>query len=130
MGIGGTAIVKECSDIIILEDNFTSIVKVSEISRINVVDIIFENDCNWKRGVCFKVIQWGRFLYTNAQRFLQFRLTVNASALIICVVVAVHSHEIPLNVAQVIFSLCIMKNSFFLSFSSSYFQFLYAASVD
>lgn len=46
MGIGGTAIVKECSDIIILEDNFTSIVKVSEISRINVVDIIFENDCN------------------------------------------------------------------------------------
>nr|VDD49697.1 unnamed protein product [Brassica oleracea] len=75
MGIGGTAIVKECSDIIILEDNFTSIVKV---------------------------IQWGRFLYTNAQRFLQFRLTVNASALIICVVVAVHSHEIPLNVAQLL----------------------------
>ncbi|CAF2071841.1 unnamed protein product [Brassica napus] len=75
MGIGGTAIVKECSDIIILEDNFTSIVKV---------------------------IQWGRFLYTNAQRFLQFRLTLNASALIICVVVAVHSHEIPLNVAQLL----------------------------
>ncbi|CAN6987545.1 unnamed protein product [Brassica rapa subsp. trilocularis] len=75
MGIGGTAIVKECSDIIILEDNFTSIVKV---------------------------IQWGRFLYTNAQRFLQFRLTVNASALIICVVVAVHSHEIPLNVAELL----------------------------
>ncbi|KAL0726998.1 hypothetical protein Bca4012_023091 [Brassica carinata] len=75
MGIGGTAIVKECSDIIVLDDNFASILTV---------------------------IQWGRSLYTNIQRFVQFRLTVSASALIICVVVAVHSHEIPLNVAQLL----------------------------
>ncbi|CAF2149966.1 unnamed protein product [Brassica napus] len=88
MGIGGTSIVKECSDIIVLDDSFASILTV---------------------------IQWGRSLYTNIQRFVQFRLTVSASALIICVVVAVHSHEIPLNVAQVIFSLCIANNSLFLS---------------
>ncbi|CAN7071759.1 unnamed protein product [Brassica oleracea var. botrytis] len=88
MGIGGTAIAKECSDIIVLDDNFASILTV---------------------------IQWGRSLYTNIQRFVQFRLTVSASALIICVVVAIHSHEIPLNVAQVIFSLCIVNNSLFLS---------------
>ncbi|KAF8114003.1 hypothetical protein N665_0043s0073 [Sinapis alba] len=75
MGIGGTAIVKDCSDIIVLDDNFASILTV---------------------------IQWGRSLYTNIQRFVQFRLTVSASALIICVVVAVHSHEIPLNVAQLL----------------------------
>lgn len=83
--------------------------------NINLADIIFENCCNWKESVCFKVMQWGRSLYTNIQRFVQFRLTVSASALIICVVVAVHSHEIPLNVAQVIFSLCIANNSLFLS---------------
>ncbi|CAH8317845.1 unnamed protein product [Eruca vesicaria subsp. sativa] len=75
MGIGGTAITKECSDIIILDDEFPSIVTV---------------------------IKWGRSLYTNVQRFVQFRLTVSASALIICVVVAVHSHEVPLNVAQLL----------------------------
>ncbi|KAH0941921.1 hypothetical protein HID58_001558 [Brassica napus] len=75
MGIGGTSIVKECSDIIVLDDSFASILTV---------------------------IQWGRSLYTNIQRFVQFRLTVSASALIICVVVAVHSHEIPLNVAQLL----------------------------
>ncbi|KAH0902308.1 hypothetical protein HID58_041811 [Brassica napus] len=75
MGIGGTAIAKECSDIIVLDDNFASILTV---------------------------IQWGRSLYTNIQRFVQFRLTVSASALIICVVVAIHSHEIPLNVAQLL----------------------------
>ncbi|XP_009139779.1 calcium-transporting ATPase 8, plasma membrane-type [Brassica rapa] len=75
MGIGGTSIVKECSDIIVLDDSFASILTV---------------------------MQWGRSLYTNIQRFVQFRLTVSASALIICVVVAVHSHEIPLNVAQLL----------------------------
>ncbi|KAJ0251417.1 hypothetical protein HA466_0123780 [Hirschfeldia incana] len=75
MGIGGTSIVKECSDIIVLDDSFASILTV---------------------------IQWGRSLYTNIQRFVQFRLTVSASALILCVVVAVHSHEIPLNVAQLL----------------------------
>ncbi|KAJ4913206.1 plasma membrane-type protein [Raphanus sativus] len=75
MGIGGTSIVKECSDIIVLDDSFASILTV---------------------------IQWGRSLYTNVQRFVQFRLTVSASALIICVVVAIHSHEIPLNVAQLL----------------------------
>ncbi|KAL0873277.1 hypothetical protein Bca101_022982 [Brassica carinata] len=75
MGIGGTSIIKECSDIIVLDDSFDSILTV---------------------------IQWGRSLYTNVQRFVQFRLTVSASALIICVVVAIHSHEIPLNVAQLL----------------------------
>ncbi|XP_019057894.1 PREDICTED: calcium-transporting ATPase 8, plasma membrane-type-like [Tarenaya hassleriana] len=75
MGIGGTAVAKESSDIIILDDSFASIVKV---------------------------IQWGRSLDTNIQKFGQFRLTVSASALIICVVVALHSGDFPLNVVQIL----------------------------
>lgn len=33
MGIAGTEVAKEASDIIILDDNFSSIVKVSTVSR-------------------------------------------------------------------------------------------------
>lgn len=46
MGIGGTSIVKECSDIIVLDDSFASILTVGEISCINLAEIIFENGCN------------------------------------------------------------------------------------
>lgn len=54
MGKTGTAVAKEASDIILLDDSFTSIVNA---------------------------ILWGRSLYQNIQRFLFFQLTVNLSAL-------------------------------------------------
>lgn len=49
-GIDGTEVAKEASDIILTDDNFTSIVKA----------------CMWGRGV-----------YDNICKFLQFQLTVN-----------------------------------------------------
>jgi len=54
MGITGTEVAKEASDVVLLDDNFTSIVT----------------------GV-----RWGRTLYQNIQRFLLFQLTVNVVAL-------------------------------------------------
>jgi Ca2+-transporting ATPase len=56
MGISGTEVAKEASKIVLLDDSFTTIV----------------------RGV-----QWGRALYENIQRFIQFQLTINVSALTI-----------------------------------------------
>jgi P-type Ca2+ transporter type 2C len=56
MGISGTEVAKEASKIVLLDDSFNTIV----------------------RGV-----QWGRALYENIQRFIQFQLTINVSALII-----------------------------------------------
>ncbi len=56
MGISGTEVAKEASKIVLLDDAFSTIV----------------------RGV-----QWGRALYENIQRFIQFQLTINVSALII-----------------------------------------------
>ncbi|KAK4361713.1 hypothetical protein RND71_016954 [Anisodus tanguticus] len=70
MGIQGTEVAKESSDIIILDDNFASVVKV----------------------VC-----WGRSIYPNIQKFIQFQLTVNVAALVINVVAAVSSGDVPLN---------------------------------
>ncbi|KAH0452769.1 hypothetical protein IEQ34_017093 [Dendrobium chrysotoxum] len=73
MGIQGTEVAKESSDIIILDDNFASVVKV---------------------------VRWGRSVYANIQKFIQFQLTVNVAALVINVVAAVSSGEVPLNAVE------------------------------
>ena len=81
MGIAGTEVAKESSDIIILDDNFTSVVKV----------------------VC-----WGRSVYANIQKFIQFQLTVNVVALTINFVAAVTSGEVPLTAVQLLWVNLIM----------------------
>lgn len=62
MGIEGTGVAKQASDIIILDDNFASIVKS---------------------------VMWGRNVRENIQKFLQFQLTVNLVALVVAFVAAV-----------------------------------------
>ncbi|KAG7966063.1 hypothetical protein I3843_08G031400 [Carya illinoinensis] len=81
MGIAGTEVAKESSDIIILDDNFASVVKV---------------------------VRWGRSVYANIQKFIQFQLTVNVAALIINVVAAVSSGAVPLNAVQLLWVNLIM----------------------
>lgn len=56
MGIRGTDIAKQASDIVLLDDNFRSIVRA---------------------------VHWGRALFENIQSFIQFQLTINVSALAI-----------------------------------------------
>ena len=55
-GIAGTDVAKEASDIILTDDNFTSIVKA---------------------------VKWGRNVYDSIAKFLQFQLTVNVVAVIV-----------------------------------------------
>jgi len=70
MGITGTDLAKEASDIIIMDDKFSSI---------------------------RKAVLWGRCVYDNIRKFLQFQLTVNIVALIVTFVSAVSGNEPPLN---------------------------------
>ncbi|KAG4979088.1 hypothetical protein JHK86_038562 [Glycine max] len=81
MGIQGTEVAKESSDIIILDDNFASVVKV---------------------------VRWGRSVYANIQKFIQFQLTVNVAALVINVVAAISSGDVPLNAVQLLWVNLIM----------------------
>ncbi|KAL5220263.1 hypothetical protein ABZP36_024976 [Zizania latifolia] len=81
MGISGTEVAKESSDIIILDDNFTSVVKV---------------------------VRWGRSVYANIQKFIQFQLTVNVAALVINVVASVSSGDVPLNAVELLWVNLIM----------------------
>ncbi|GFY97362.1 autoinhibited Ca(2+)-ATPase 9 [Actinidia rufa] len=49
-----------------------------------------------------KVVRWGRSVYANIQKFIQFQLTVNVTALIINVVAAISAGDVPLNAVQVV----------------------------
>ena len=62
MGITGTEVAKEASDIILMDDNFASIVKA---------------------------MAWGRTVNDSVKRFLQFQVTVNVTAVILTFVSAV-----------------------------------------
>ena len=69
MGIQGTEVAKESSDIVILDDNFTSVVTV---------------------------LRWGRCIHSNIQKFLQFQLTLSITALVVNFVAAISSGKVPL----------------------------------
>ncbi|KAK3418400.1 hypothetical protein EUGRSUZ_H04361 [Eucalyptus grandis] len=81
MGIQGTEVAKESSDIVILDDNFASVVTV---------------------------LRWGRCVYNNIQKFIQFQLTVNVAALVINFVAAVSSGDVPLTAVQLLWVNLIM----------------------
>ncbi|CAG8725265.1 11539_t:CDS:2, partial [Cetraspora pellucida] len=66
MGISGTETAKEASSIILMDDNFSSIVKA---------------------------IMWGRCVNDAVKKFLQFQLTVNVTAVLLTFISAVSSGE-------------------------------------
>lgn len=72
---------KEASDIVILDDNFASIVKS---------------------------VMWGRSVFDNIRKFLQFQLTVNVVALTLTFVSAVTGNEPPLNAVMMLWVNLIM----------------------
>ena len=81
MGITGTEVSKNAADIILTDDSFSTIV----------------------RG-----IQWGRGIYENFQRFIQFQLTVNVVAFLIAVVSQILGKEMPFTTIQLLWVNIIM----------------------
>ncbi|XP_076124820.1 plasma membrane calcium-transporting ATPase 4 isoform X2 [Alosa pseudoharengus] len=81
MGIAGTDVAKEASDIILTDDNFTSIVKA---------------------------VMWGRNVYDSISKFLQFQLTVNVVAVIVAFTGACITQDSPLKAVQMLWVNLIM----------------------
>ncbi|OLN81411.1 Calcium-transporting ATPase 2-like protein 5 [Colletotrichum chlorophyti] len=83
MGIAGTDVAKEAAAIILMDDNFASIVKG---------------------------LMWGRAINDSVRKFLQFQLTVNITAVVLTFVSAVASsnHESVLNAVQLLWVNLIM----------------------
>ncbi|XP_021295324.1 calcium-transporting ATPase 4, plasma membrane-type-like isoform X3 [Herrania umbratica] len=81
MGIAGTEVAKENADVIIMDDNFTTIQNVA---------------------------RWGRAVYINIQKFVQFQLTVNIVALMLNFISACISGSAPLTAVQLLWVNMIM----------------------
>ena len=81
MGISGTEVSKNASDIILTDDSFSTIVDG---------------------------IKWGRGIYENFQRFIQFQLTVNIVAFMIAVISQIMGREMPFTTIQLLWVNIIM----------------------
>ncbi|GLT78627.1 hypothetical protein SLA2020_501560 [Shorea laevis] len=47
-------------------------------------------------------LRWGRCVYTNIKKFIQFQLTINVAALVINIVAAISSSKVPLETVQLL----------------------------
>lgn len=81
MGISGTEVSKEASDIVLLDDSFATIEKS---------------------------VRWGRGIYENFQRFIQFQLTVNLSSVIVVIISIIAGFEAPFTALQLLWINIIM----------------------
>jgi calcium-translocating P-type ATPase len=81
MGIAGTDVAKDASAIILLDDNFASIITA---------------------------IKWGRNIYGNVRKFLQFQLAVNVVALFIVFLGSVVMNDPPFTSVQMLWVNLIM----------------------
>lgn len=75
MGITGTEVAKEAASILIMDDNFASIVNA---------------------------VRWGRNIYDSIRKFIQFQLTVNVVAVLLTFVSAVTIEEAVLSTVQML----------------------------
>jgi len=83
MGIAGTQTCLKAADIIIMDDSFANVVAA---------------------------VSWGRNVYDNIQRFLQFQLTVNVNALFTVLISSLVTGETPLHAIQLLWVNMIMDS--------------------
>lgn len=83
MGKSGTELAKEASDIVVLDDDFKSIVRS---------------------------VVWGRSIYNNIRRFLQFQLTANVTTLVISFMASIILHDTPFKAVQLLWVNLIMDS--------------------
>jgi Ca2+-transporting ATPase len=81
MGIAGTEVAREASDIILLDDSFSSITNA---------------------------VLWGRSLYENIQRFILFQLTINFCACILIFIAPLMGYPEPFSIIQILWINIIM----------------------
>ena len=81
MGIAGTEVAREASDIILLDDSFASITNA---------------------------VWWGRSLYENIQRFVLFQLTINFCACILVFLATLLGYPAPFTIIQILWINIIM----------------------
>eukprot|EP00834_Sanchytrium_tribonematis_P003610 NODE_145_length_15762_cov_0.655238.p2 type:complete len:910 gc:universal NODE_145_length_15762_cov_0.655238:6165-3436(-) len=93
MGISGTEVAKEASSIILMDDNFSSIVRA---------------------------LMWGRTVNDAIKKFLQFQLTVSITAVIVTFVTGIAGPSAALNSIQLLWINMIMNSFAALALATEY----------
>lgn len=81
MGVSGTEVSKEASDIVLLDDSFSTIVSA---------------------------VRWGRGVYENFKRFISFQLTVNVASVVVVLVSILMGFDAPFTALQLLWINIIM----------------------
>ncbi|HHX60129.1 MAG TPA: calcium-translocating P-type ATPase, PMCA-type [Epulopiscium sp.] len=81
MGIAGTEVSKSAADIILVDDSF---------------------------GTIIQSVKWGRGIYRNFQRFIQFQITVNIIAFLIAIISQIGDYQMPFTTIQLLWVNIIM----------------------
>jgi calcium-translocating P-type ATPase len=86
---GGTEVAKEASDIVILDDNFSSI---------------------------DKAILYGRTIFNSIRKFIIFQLTINVAAVLVCFISPLIGMDTPLTITQILWINLVMDTLAALAF--------------
>ena len=81
MGIAGTEVSKSAADIVLVDDSF---------------------------GTIIQAVKWGRGIYENFQRFIQFQITVNIVAFLIAIISQIGDYPMPFTTIQLLWVNIIM----------------------
>ncbi len=81
MGIAGTEVSKSAADIVLVDDSF---------------------------GTIIQAVKWGRGIYQNFQRFIQFQITVNIVAFLIAIISQIGDYQMPFTTIQLLWVNIIM----------------------
>ena len=81
MGIAGTEVSKNAADIVLADDSF---------------------------GTIIQAVKWGRGIYSNFQRFIQFQISVNIIAFLIAIISQVGGYQMPFTTIQLLWVNIIM----------------------
>lgn len=81
MGIAGTEVSKSAADIVLVDDSF---------------------------GTIIQAVKWGRGIYSNFQRFIQFQITVNIIAFLIAIISQIGDYQMPFTTIQLLWVNIIM----------------------
>lgn len=81
MGIAGTEVSKSAADIVLVDDSF---------------------------GTIIQAVKWGRGIYRNFQRFIQFQITVNIVAFLIAIISQIGDYQMPFTTIQLLWVNIIM----------------------
>lgn len=104
MGKSGTDVAKEAADVILVDDNFSTILPAIEEGRLSPISKYLSQVANG--------LAKGKSIFHNIQNFLSFQLSTAAAALTLITLSTMLGLSNPLNAMQILFINILMDGAF------------------